>query len=119
MLTDIGTDFFRQANFPYLPAYLLLNFALHIFPMHGIKAVLLSLAILTLGHRSPTVPALHRSLNAPTRPFPQHTRYVGGAILPNHIGQTALDDTVRSFYLQWKKHYILPGCAPDEKYVWF
>lgn len=30
-----------------------------------------------------------------------------------------MDDSVRSFYLQWKQHYILPGCAPDEKYVWF
>jgi hypothetical protein len=26
---------------------------------------------------------------------------------------------VRSFYRQWKKRYILPGCTPGEAYVWF
>jgi hypothetical protein len=78
--------------------------------MHGIKVALWGLAILTLGHHSPNVPA---------RPFPQHTPYFGGAILPNHISQAAMDDTVRSFYRQWKQHYILPGCSPGEKYVWF
>ncbi|HEV9036010.1 MAG TPA: glycosyl hydrolase family 8 [Puia sp.] len=83
------------------------------------------MAILKMGHRSPTVPAVliprvaPHSLIAPTRPFPQHTPYLGGAILPDHIGRSAMDDTVRSFYRQWKQHYILPGCAPDEKYVWF
>lgn len=30
-----------------------------------------------------------------------------------------MDDTVRSFYLKWKEHYILPGCIQGEKYVWF
>ena len=55
----------------------------------------------------------------PARPFPQHTVYQAGTILPNHLGQAVLDDSVRSFYRQWKKHYILPGCTEGEAYVWF
>jgi len=55
----------------------------------------------------------------PARPFPQHNTYQGTAILPNAISQQAMDDSVRSFYLQWKNHYILDGCTPGEKYVWF
>jgi len=46
-------------------------------------------------------------------------RLPGGTILPNHLGQSDLDDSVRSFYRQWKKHYILPGCTEGEAYVWF
>lgn len=55
----------------------------------------------------------------PARPFPQHDTYQGTAILPNNLSREAMDDSVRSFYLQWKKHYILDGCTPGEKYVWF
>lgn len=55
----------------------------------------------------------------PARPFPQHNTYQGTAILPNDLSREAMDDSVRSFYLQWKKHYILDGCSPGEKYVWF
>jgi endo-1,4-beta-D-glucanase Y len=55
----------------------------------------------------------------PLRPFPQHAPYQDGAILPDHISQQAMDDSVSSFYLAWKKHYILNGCNEGEKYVWF
>src|SRR6185437_5967584 len=55
----------------------------------------------------------------PARPFPQHDTYQGTAILPDDLSREAMDDSVRSFYLQWKKHYILDGCTPGEKYVWF
>ncbi len=55
----------------------------------------------------------------PNRPFPQHTTYKGAAMLPSHLSREALDDTVRSFYMRWKDHYILPGCTEGEKYVWF
>lgn len=55
----------------------------------------------------------------PARPFPQHAPYQGAAILPSNLPREAMDDSVKSFYLQWKKHYILDGCAPGEKYVWF
>jgi hypothetical protein len=30
-----------------------------------------------------------------------------------------MDDTVRSFYQQWKHHYVLPACTEGEAYVWF
>jgi endo-1,4-beta-D-glucanase Y len=55
----------------------------------------------------------------PARPFPQHSSYMAGTILPDHVDQEVLDDSVRSFYLAWKKHYLLPGCTDGEKYVWF
>lgn len=55
----------------------------------------------------------------PAHPFPQHIAYKGNAILPDNLSREAMDDSVRSFYLQWKKHYILDGCNPGEKYVWF
>jgi hypothetical protein len=56
---------------------------------------------------------------APARPFPQHASYRSGSILPSHVSQAAMDDSVRSFYQQWKKHYILTGCDQGEAYVWF
>jgi hypothetical protein len=55
----------------------------------------------------------------PARPFPQHSVYPRGTILPNHISRYVMDDTVRSFYRAWKKRYILPGCTEGEAYVWF
>jgi endoglucanase len=30
-----------------------------------------------------------------------------------------MDDSVRSFYKAWKKHYIRKGCLPGEYFVWF
>ena len=58
-------------------------------------------------------------LPEPYRAFPQHPPYTPGTILPNHIPQEEMDDTVRNFYRQWKKHYIKPGCREGESYVWF
>jgi endo-1,4-beta-D-glucanase Y len=58
-------------------------------------------------------------LPIPLRPFPQHNPYQQGTILPNHISQEEMDDSVKSFYLAWKKHYVLPGCRQGEKYIWF
>lgn len=55
----------------------------------------------------------------PYRAFPQHSPYTAGTILPNHISQEEMDDTVRNFYRQWKRHYIKPGCREGESYVWF
>src|SRR6185437_6043632 len=53
------------------------------------------------------------------KPFPQHVMYFAGAIKPNHISQTQLDNSVSGFYTQWKKRFIknVPGKA--ESYVWF
>jgi endo-1,4-beta-D-glucanase Y len=55
----------------------------------------------------------------PQKPFPQHVNYFAGAIKPNHISQTQLDNALRNFYTQWKSRYIktVPGKA--ESYVWF
>ncbi|HLI92481.1 MAG TPA: glycosyl hydrolase family 8, partial [Puia sp.] len=56
---------------------------------------------------------------APNRPFPQHNSYQEGTILPDHVSQEEMDDSVKSFYQAWKKHYILPACREGESYVWF
>jgi hypothetical protein len=45
--------------------------------------------------------------------------YHEGAILPDLISRDALDDSVRSFYRQWKERYIRKGCADGESYIWF
>src|ERR1700744_5878640 len=58
-------------------------------------------------------------LPVPVHPFPQHSPYQAGTILPDHISQQEMDDSVRSFYRAWKQHYVLPGCSQGEKYIWF
>ena len=55
----------------------------------------------------------------PTRPFPQHRPYHDGSILPDHISRAAMDDSVRSFYRQWKQRYVRKGCQDGESYIWF
>lgn len=40
------------------------------------------------------------------RPFPQHTTYADGSILPNHRSQEQLDQDVRDFYDYWKVTYV-------------
>ena len=52
-------------------------------------------------------------------PFPQHMRYAPGSILPNHVSQKSLDNSVSSFYLLWKARYINSNCAKGQYYVWF
>ncbi len=52
-------------------------------------------------------------------PFPQHVKYFGGTIKPNHISQTQLDNSVRDFYAQWKKRFIKNVPGKLESYVWF
>ena len=41
------------------------------------------------------------------RPFPQHTVYASGSILPNHRTQAQLDQDVRDFYDYWKATYVI------------
>ena len=43
---------------------------------------------------------------APKRPFPQHTRYASGTILPSHRTQAQLDDDVRAYYGVWKSTFL-------------
>jgi endoglucanase len=101
--------------------------------MYSVKRALLSLVILAhpiILHFSASAQDPAASMIAasdsvvsttapPNRPFPQHSTYKGAAMLPNHLSRESMDDTVRSFYLRWKDHYILPGCSEGEKYVWF
>ena len=60
-----------------------------------------------------------QSSSVPYFPFPQHNNYKQGTILPNHISQEEMDDSVRSFYLAWKRHYVIPSTRPGEDYIWF
>ena len=55
----------------------------------------------------------------PYFPFPQHNFYEQGTILPNHISQEEMDDSVKSFYFAWKHHYVIPSSRPGESYIWF
>jgi hypothetical protein len=41
-----------------------------------------------------------------THPFPNHTAYAPGSILPSHRTQAQLDDDVRAFYDYWKASYV-------------
>jgi len=52
-------------------------------------------------------------------PFPQHVRYFGETILPNHVSRQTMDDAVCSFYDDWKEQYIRKGCETGQYYVWF
>lgn len=48
-----------------------------------------------------------------THPFPNHTSFAPGSILPNHRTQAQLDDDVRTFYDYWKAAYVKQD-ATDE-----
>ncbi|HVU96998.1 MAG TPA: glycosyl hydrolase family 8 [Puia sp.] len=90
--------------------------------MYSIKGFLWCLAILTMlsGTRGSSIDTTYASSAAvAARPFPQHTVYHPGTILPNHISRNVMDDSVRSFYRSWKKRYIVPSCTQGEAYVWF
>jgi endo-1,4-beta-D-glucanase Y len=52
------------------------------------------------------------------RPFPQHAVYFTGVITPSHISSKEMDDSVRSFYFQWKNRYIRKSQCSDAYYVW-
>ena len=52
------------------------------------------------------------------RPFPQHAGYFTGVITPGHISSKEMDDSVRSFYFQWKNRYIRKSRCSDAYYVW-
>ena len=53
------------------------------------------------------------------QPFPQHVYYTKGAIRPNKFSQSKLDQSVESFYIQWKAHYIKTVPYKKESYIWF
>jgi endo-1,4-beta-D-glucanase Y len=55
----------------------------------------------------------------PQKAFPQHVKYFTGTVKPNNLSQTQLDNTVKSFYTQWKKRFIKNTPGKAESYVWF
>jgi endoglucanase len=44
---------------------------------------------------------------SPLRPFPQHTKYAAGSVLPSHRTRTQLDEDVRARYDSWKSQYVM------------
>jgi endo-1,4-beta-D-glucanase Y len=52
------------------------------------------------------------------RPFPQHSKYFDGVITPSHISQKDLDDSVTSFYKQWKRTYLKKSTCSDSYFIW-
>lgn len=53
------------------------------------------------------------------KPFPQHTTYTAGSIIPNHVSRQNLDNSVRAFYREWKKRYVKPVPGKGQSYIWF
>jgi endoglucanase len=54
----------------------------------------------------------------PLRPFPQHAKYADGVITPSHLSQKEADDSVGSFYNQWKRTYLKKSNCSDGYYIW-
>ncbi|UAY51125.1 glycosyl hydrolase family 8 [Ferruginibacter albus] len=54
----------------------------------------------------------------PLHPFPQHSTYFDGVIVPDHISQKELDDSVTSFYDQWKEKYLKQSACSNSYYIW-
>jgi endo-1,4-beta-D-glucanase Y len=55
--------------------------------------------------------------SAPFRPFPQHTKYAEGSILPGHIAQAQRDAAALTFYRSWKAKYLVPSQTLGQFYV--
>lgn len=82
--------------------------------------LIITIMILCLAACSPAVTATSQTVTAtpkdveisPTHsflshPFPNHTVYAPGSILPIHRPQAQLDDDVRAFYDYWKAAYLI------------
>ena len=54
---------------------------------------------------------------APLRPFPQHTRYAAGTILPGHVSRDRLDAATLTFFQSWKAKYLVASRMPGQFYV--
>jgi len=63
--------------------------------------------------------ALHgNASDAPAlRPFPQHTRYATGSILPSRGTQRQRDDATVAFHQKWKAKYVSPSMTAGQFYV--
>ena len=52
------------------------------------------------------------------RPFPQHVQYSKGVIKPGNVSTQQMDDSVRSFYDNWKERYINDNAGAGQYYIW-
>lgn len=59
------------------------------------------------------VPEKTTAVNSIARPFPQHTIYAAGSLLPNHRTQEQLDQDVLTFYDYWKTTYVIQDGADN------
>ena len=51
------------------------------------------------------------------KPFPQHTSYFESVIKPSHVTQQQMDDSVCSFYKNWKDRYINNDSGDGQYYI--
>jgi endo-1,4-beta-D-glucanase Y len=55
----------------------------------------------------------------PLKPFPQHVKYFAGTIKPSNASQPQLDNTVKTFYTDWKKRFLKNVPGKNESYISF
>ena len=53
----------------------------------------------------------------PLRPFPQHTRYAPGTIIPSRVSRERLDAATLAFFQSWKAKYLVASRTPGQFYV--
>ena len=73
----------------------------------------IAIAIITATFLASPPPAA----GAPSRPFPRHTAYTAGSIIPSHKPRAVLDQAVRTFYDAWKGGFVRQGCGAGRYYV--
>ena len=66
-----------------------------------------------------TCPGIYHSAQPTFKAFPQHRNYSSGTVKPNHLSQAQLDNSVSSFYIQWKKRFIKNTPGRAESFVSF
>ena len=63
-------------------------------------------------------PSCDSAGKAAAQPFGTHTlSYTQGSILPDHVSQEDLDQSVRNFYNVWKTRFLREGCGDGRVYV--
>ncbi|MDB5275650.1 MAG: beta-glucanase [Ferruginibacter sp.] len=58
------------------------------------------------------------SAQTPSKPFPQHVHYSEDVITPSHISQQQADESVTSFYYNWKHRYLRSNASKNQYYIW-
>ncbi len=79
--------------------------------MRASSAIALALSVNLL------TPPAHAAKPEPLRPFPQHTKYAAGSILPSHVTQAQLDAATLAFYQKWKAKYLAPSHTAGNFFV--